>query len=231
MLTGSLFLSGGGDAQDSRLLDAAFATAVDSGPLWYWPVAMDPAEVDYAVCMNWLNSVFAPLGVADIELWNGATGEALLSRFPDFRGVYIGGGNAYRLLSVIRRHDLLPALRRFVEGGGAVYGGSAGAALLGADISTIAHLDEDLSGHADTRGLSLVGGHGVFVHHRERDTPVARSWAHGNGRPVVALHERAGAVVKGGQITAVGFEPVHLIDGTRMQTLQPGETVSLLTWA
>lgn len=226
-VTGSLFLSGGGGAEDSRLLDVAFAAAVGSGPLWYWPVAMEPTGRNYAAALDWLNTVFAPLGVVDIELWDGAGGETPASRLSDFRGVYIGGGNTYRLLSVLRRHDLLPALRRFVEDGGAVYGGSAGAALLGADIGTIAHLDEDISGGADTRGLGLVAGHGVFVHHGPQYLPVAQSWSRRSGRPGVALHERAGAVVKDGRITALGFEPVQLVNATSVQIVQPGATVSL----
>ena len=51
----------------------------------------------------------------------------------------------------------------------------AGAALLGADISTIAH--------------------------RRR-----------NQRPVVALHERAGAAVAGGVLTSVGYELVEIFE-------------------
>lgn len=133
----------------------------------------------------------------------------------EFRGVYIGGGNTFRLLAVLRRSGLLPALQRFVDNGGAVYGGSAGAAVLGADITTVAHLDVDRCRTTDTRGLDQVAGHGVFVHHRPQDAPRAQDWARRNRRPVVALHERAGAVIANGRMTAVGFE-----SGRRRSRLQ-----------
>ncbi|QMU77346.1 type 1 glutamine amidotransferase-like domain-containing protein [Streptacidiphilus sp. PB12-B1b] len=224
-MTGSLFLSGGGGAEDSLRLDTAFASAVGSGPLWYWPVAMVPAESDYAACLEWVTGVFSPLGLNDIQMWDGA-GDEPARRLPEFRGVYIGGGNTFRLLAVLRRNGLLTALKRFLENGGAVYGGSAGAAVMGVDITTVAHLDVDSCHTTDTRGLDLLAGHGVFVHHRLQDTPRAREWARENRRPVVALHERAGAVVADGQFTAVGFEPVHLV-GDQVRSLQPGESVML----
>ena len=225
MVTGSLFLSGGGGAEDSLLLDSAFASAVGSGPLWYWPVAMDPTGVDYTACLDWVTGVFAPLGVDEIHMWDGADGEPA-PRLAEFRGVYIGGGNTFRLLAVLRRHGLPPALQRFVENGGAVYGGSAGAAVLGADITTVAHLDVDSCHTTDPRGLDLLAGHGVFVHHRLQDAPRAQDWARRNGRPVVALDERAGAVLTDGRLTAVGFEPVYLIEN-QVRSLQPGESVVL----
>ncbi|GAA2387645.1 hypothetical protein GCM10010420_08400 [Streptomyces glaucosporus] len=223
-------MAGGGGAEDSRLLDEAFATEIDAGPLWYWPVAMDPAERDYAGCLDWLNGVFAPLGVTGIEVWDGTDGDGNPpSRFAGFRGVYIGGGNTYRLLSAVRRHGLEEPLRRFVADGGAVYGGSAGAALLGADIDTVSHLDEDPYGTDDTGGLDVACGHGVFVHHEQRETPRVQDWARRNGRPVVALHERSGVIVEEGRATVVGFEPVWLVDetGSGVRTLEPGRTVPL----
>jgi len=224
-VTGALFLSGGGDAEDSLLLDTAFAAAVDSGPVWYWPIAKDPAEVDYAACLEWVTGVFTPLGLNEVQMWDGEDDEPA-RHLPEFRGVYIGGGNTFRLLAVLRRSGLLPALQRFVDNGGAIYGGSAGAAVLGADITTVAHLDVDPCRTTDARGLDQVAGHGVFVHHRPQDAPRAQDWARRNRRPVVALHERAGAVIANGRMTAVGFEPVHLIEN-EVRSVQPGESVML----
>ena len=225
VVTGSLFLSGGGDAEDSLPLDSAFASAVGAGPVWYWPVAMDPAENDYAACLEWFNGVFAPLGITEVQMWDGVSGEAA-ERLSDFRGVYIGGGNTFRLLHVLRRERLLSALRQFVRDGGSVYGGSAGAAVLGVDITTIAHLDVDSYSVNDTRGLDLVDEHGVFVHYRPQDASCAQDWVRRNRRPVIALHERAGAVVTEETLTAVGFEPVQLINaGAR--NVHPGETIML----
>lgn len=224
-MTGSLFLAGGGSAEDSLPLDSVFASAVRPGPLWYWPIAMDPVERDYRVCLQWLTDVVTPLGLDQVEMWDGSDDEPA-RRLPEFRGVYIGGGNTFRLLALLRRSGLLPALRRFMQDGGVVYGGSAGAAVLGADVTTVAHLDTDVCGTTDTRGLDFAAGHGVFVHHRPQDAPRVQDWARRNRRPAIALHERAGAVVASGQLTAVGYEPVYLV-GNEVRALQPGESIML----
>lgn len=231
-MSGAVFLSGGGGAEDTVPLHAAFAAAVGSGRLWYWPIALDPVERDYGECLGWLTGALRPFGVTEIDMWDGAdgigTGTATRIAQPltDYRGVYIGGGNTFRLLDIVRRVGLGSALQTFLDDGGVVFGGSAGAALLGADISTIAHLDPDPYGTTDTRGLDRVAGHGVFVHHVPSEVPLVRDWARGNRRPVLALHERAGAVVADGRLTSVGFEPVRLIGGEPddMTDVAPGES-------
>lgn len=68
-MTGAVFLSGGGGAEDSVPLDTAFASAVGSGPLWYWPIALEP--VRHPSCLDWLAGVFGPLGVTEIDMWDG----------------------------------------------------------------------------------------------------------------------------------------------------------------
>lgn len=227
-MAGSIFLSGGGGVADTALLDFAFAAALGSGRLSYWPVAVDPAETAYTDCLDWLSGVLGPFGVAEIDVWDG-TGSGFGRRLPGYSGVYIGGGNTFRLLDVVRRTGMESALQAFIDDGGAVYGTSAGAALLGADISTIAHLDPDPYDTTDTRGLDRIAGHGVFVHHRPEDAPLVRDWVRQNQKPAVALHDRAGAVVTDGRLTAVGYEPVWIFraDGTEALSVKPGESIEL----
>lgn len=219
-MTGRVFLAGGGGSAESRPLDEEFARAVGRGSLSYWPVAFDPRTHDYTECLGWLRQVFAPLGVRDIAMWTGQTPV----HPADFRGVYIGGGNTYRLLSVVRRWDLLDRLRDFVAGGGVVFGGSAGAALLGADISTVAHLDRNDVDIDGTTGADLAAGHGVFVHHEESDLARETVWSAIHGRPALALSEGANAVVAGHAVTAVGAEPVVVVGKDGYRKLSPGAT-------
>jgi dipeptidase E len=219
-VTGHVFLAGGGDSSDSRPLDQAFARVVGAGPLSYWPVAFDPQLHSYDECLRWLRDVYEPLGVGDITMWTGDR-----AVFPgDYRAVYIGGGNTYRLLALVRRWGLLDQLRDFVAGGGAVFGGSAGAAVLGADITTIAHLDRNEVGLDDTRGADLAAGHGVFVHHEETDIARETVWSAMLGRPALALSERANAIVTGNLVTAVGADPVVVVGTEGHHMISPGAT-------
>jgi dipeptidase E len=219
-VAGWVFLAGGGGACDSRPLDKQFARAIGGGALSYWPVALDPETNDYTSCLAWLRGIYEPLGIRRISMW---TGDRPI--FPaDYQGIYIGGGNTYRLSSIIRRWKLLDQLREFVAGGGMVFGGSAGAALLGADVTTTAHLDRNDVGLTDTQGVDLSAGHGVFVHHQDSDLPREIVWSATYRRPAIALTERANAVAAGTTITAIGPDPLLMVDHLGCRRLAPGAT-------
>ena len=157
-----LILAGGGDAPDSRPLDETFAGWLGPhGRLLYLPIASSPKADGYARHRAWITSVFAPLGLTRIEMWDGLDGHgpAELQRFD---GVYIGGGNTFRLLHLLRESRFDLALGTYARADGAVYGGSAGAILLGRDIASCAHDDPNTVGLSDTRALDLIGSHDVW---------------------------------------------------------------------
>ncbi len=92
--------------------------------LLYLPVAMNGAEPSYDACLAWITSVFAPLGVADIVMWTDLAGKTVDDVRP-FGAVYIGGGNTFRLLHILRVTGADRALATYIADGGIVYGGSA----------------------------------------------------------------------------------------------------------
>ncbi len=222
-----LLLAGGGGAEDSRPLDALFAAWTGrGGRMLYVPVAMDERVRSYDSSYAWISSVFEPLGVGEIELWTELPrgNDSGLARFDS---VYIGGGNTYRLLHAMRSSGFAEVLARFADRGGAVYGGSAGAAVLGRDISTVASMDANEVGLTDTRGLDLVGGYSAWCHYEPGHDPEIRCYVAGRGEPVLALPERAGVCVSGEGIRAVGYEPVAVFrpgeDGAEI--IPPGARV------
>ncbi|MFD1732951.1 Type 1 glutamine amidotransferase-like domain-containing protein [Deinococcus malanensis] len=125
----------------------------------------------------------------------------------EFDGVYIGGGNTFRLLHLLREHSLDAALKRYAFGGGAVYGGSAGAILMGSDILSCAHDDADVIGLQSTTALNFLGGHDVWCHYQPEQHAQVQAYADLHQRPVYALPARGGLVVHSGQIEFGGFEP------------------------
>ncbi|MET9019537.1 Type 1 glutamine amidotransferase-like domain-containing protein [Actinopolymorpha sp. NPDC004070] len=217
-MTGRVFLAGGGRPEVSKPLDEQFAHAIGAGPLAFWPVGAEPER--YAGAEAWLRDIYEPFGVRDISTWTGDTPPT----FTGVRGIYIGGGNTYRLLAHAQRFGLLDRLREYVATGGMVFGGSAGAALLGADISTVAHLDRNDDKVVDTTGADLAAGHAVFVHHADGDLPREAVWTATYRRPVLALTEHANAIVAGNAVTAVGPDPVLLVSPAGRRKLAPGST-------
>lgn len=101
--------------------------------LLYLPLAL--REEQHTAAAAWLRSTLEPLGVCHIESWSAFDGHDPCE-LSDFDGIYIGGGNTYRLLQQVRTSGFDRAITRFIREGRPVYGGSAGAILLGSDIDT-----------------------------------------------------------------------------------------------
>src|SRR3989339_1430483 len=95
-----LFLSGGGSGNESEQIDAEFIKALDkTKPVLYIPIAIDTEKHPYGECLEWLKNNFQPFGFDNFVMW---TEEDLkdkkMADFEQFGGIYIGGGNTFKLL-------------------------------------------------------------------------------------------------------------------------------------
>jgi dipeptidase E len=207
-----IILGGGGGADDERPLNEIYAAWVGTrGRVLYWPVALRGTRT-FESCFEWISASFEPLGITDITMWTELTGhrESELDRFD---GVYIGGGNTYSLLAELRESGFDRYLESFARLGKAVYGGSAGAAVLGRDIRTVDHMDHNLVRLTDMTGLNLADGHAVWVHYTPAYDSLVHSFMERYKLPVLALSEKAGLAIEDDGIRSGGFEPVWRFDG------------------
>ncbi len=219
---GSLFLSGGGDRKNTEKFDEEFRRQIGQAkPLLYIPIAMD-GEIPYADCLQWMRDVFHPLGIRDIVMWTDLhrKSAADLQQFP---GVYIGGGNTFHLLNEMRNSGFDAVLEEYIKGGGVVYGGSAGAIILGSNIMTSAHLDDNRVGVHDFAGLDVLDGLAVWCHYEDENDEMIRRYIEDFDAPVIALPEESGAYFQDGHIKVTGTKSAYLFIGDDKVELQPGE--------
>jgi len=147
-----------------------------------------------------------------------------LDELEHFKAIYIGGGNTFRLLHLFRSSGFDTALINFMKSGGAVYGGSAGAILLGRDIMTCAHMDPNDVGLDNTTGLDVINGYAVWCHYRfEDDARIARFVEEYN-LAVLALSERSGICIENEQLLALGFEGVRKFTKNGKQYIEVGQS-------
>jgi dipeptidase E len=207
-----LGLAGGGDVDDSRLQDEAFAARIGPrGRVLYWPIAMRgmrPLES----CLDWIRAAFAPLNVTDITLWSDLAAHRV-SELDAFDALFIGGGNTFSLLHEIRQSGFEDGLKAYVRSGKVVYGGSAGAVIWGRDIQTVNHLDRNDAHLSNTEGLDMAEGHAIWVHYRPEDDARIRTHMETHRYPVLALSERTGIIIETTGMRTVGFDPVFRFDG------------------
>lgn len=204
-------LGGGGGAADSRLLDEVFAAWIGSGgKLLYLPCALRGIR-PFPSCLEWMTTTFAPFDVTDITMWNDLS-EHRATELDEFDAVYIGGGNTFALLAELRRSGFEHTLTEYVRRGKAIYGGSAGAAVLGRDIRTVTYLDRNEVGLVETRGLNLAKGHAIWVHYQPQDDHLIEAYVRQYRQSVIALSERSGIVIEQDRLRTVGFEPAYRFD-------------------
>jgi dipeptidase E len=207
-------LGGGGGAVDSRLLDEVFAAWIGSeSRLLYLPCALRGIR-PFESCLEWITAAFAPLKITRITMWTDLP-DHQLGELDQFDAVYIGGGNTFALLAELRKSGFENHLKEFVRRGKAVYGGSAGAAVLGQDIRTVTYLDRNEVGLVETQGLDLAYGHAIWVHYQPQDDDLIDEYVRQYHQPVLALSERSGIVIENESMRAVGFEPVYRFDGQK----------------
>ncbi len=205
-------LAGGGGADDSRLLDEVFASWIGPrGRLLYWPIALGGLR-PFQACFDWVKALFVPLNITDITMWTDLA-EHRAGDLDAFDAVYIGGGNTYSLLAQLAESGFDRSLKAYLAEGRAIYGGSAGAAVLGRDIQTVAHLDSNELGLGHTSGLNLADDHDIWVHYQAKDDTLIEAYVREHQRPVLAISERAGIVIEAATIRAAGFEAAYRFDG------------------
>ena len=222
-----IIAAGGGGPQDERpLLELFSAWAGTTGRVLFLPIAQAGTGRPPADCLAWGRAALAPFGVMDITMWTDLEAEDH-SGLGEFDAVFIGGGNTFSLLDQVRRSGFDAALARFLSGGGAVYGGSAGAILFGRDILTCAHLDEDRVGLADTHGLDAMGGYCVWCHYGAEDDARIAEYIARHGWPVLALSERAGVSAEDGVLTARGYDPTYVFTAGDMRAMPVGAKIPM----
>ena len=223
-----LFLNGGGCGEAAQEAYRRFGGVIDRAkPLLYIPLAMEPE--DYPSCLEWITGELGSLGVG---IRMARSGEELAGLdFADYGGVFIGGGNTYTLLHRLKKGGLA-RLRACLEGGGAVFGGSAGAIIFGADIDTCRYADENLVGLTDTQGLGLLGGVSLLCHYGNEGPEITQKHT-GHllglsqaGRQIWALPEEDTLILHGGGAEVVGSRPYAVFDRGGQSWRQPGEAVA-----
>lgn len=218
-------LAGGGGAGDSRLLDELFAAWIGpQGRLLYWPLAFRGIR-PFQSCLEWIRATFGPLGITNITMWTDLS-EHRAAELDDFDAVYIGGGNTFVLLKQLQESGFKLHIKAYAHSGHPIYGGSAGAVVLGRDIRTVTHLDRNDSGLSETRGLNIAEGYAIWVHYQPHDDNLIDAYFQKYRQPVLAISERSGIVIEKTRFHTVGFELAYRFDSQGKFEIQGGAQLS-----
>ena len=149
-----------------------------------------------------------------------------LEVIKEFDGIYIGGGNTWSLSQEIRESGFADVLIQYIEAGGQVYGGSAGAIIMGKRIDT--HDDENKIGLQDVSGFNLLNNFSVASHFKDEQNDRFKAWVSDHNLPIVCLPEETGLVIESGVALCVGTKPcvIYFSNGTKKE-VSPEESFDL----
>ncbi len=199
-----IFLGGGGDTIQSKEIDELYGHAVgQGGRVLYIPVALGDSY-DFSSCLNWFMSAYQIFSFKVEMLTDLSTID--FSRLEQFESIYIGGGKTFDLLQRIKETNFIDLLRKFINSGKIVYGGSAGAIILGKDISTASLgkcSDTNEVNITDLSGLDVVNGYAVHCHYDGEEESVQK-FAFEHDLKIIAISEDGGVFIDGDEIKVVG---------------------------
>ena len=111
-----------------------------------------------------------------------------LIKLNDYGAVFIGGGNTFKLLKKIKESGFDKKLIKYYKSGGTIYGGSAGAIILGKDINTaLMCKDADVNEVKlkDISGMNLIGGYDIQCHFEDNQIKEHQEYIKESGREIV----------------------------------------------
>ncbi len=204
-----LFISGGGSEKESYPLDKEFIQniASEGKSILYIPIAIDTSFVKYEACYDWIINSLTALSseFIDITMWTNLN-DKTRDDLNKFDAVYIGGGNTFKLLQHIYESNFFIILKEFINKGGIIYGGSAGAIIMGKNIDTVS--EENNKNYKYSKGLSVIGDYSIICHYQENLDKKIEEYIAIYNNPVIALSQKSGVKIIGNIMKVIGHDPV-----------------------
>jgi len=207
-MKGKLYLAGGGSEKQSFTPDKEIFKNVKN--ILYIPFAWDEDET-YESCRKWFCQMLSLHHKISYYMMKDLY-ENL--DFNKYDLVYISGGNTFKLLKELRESNLDKKLITYLNNGGNIYGGSAGAIIWGKTIETVLlgkYPDKNKVQLTNLTGFNLIN-YDIFCHYTETsDKKSAQEYSKLAKRKLIAIPEECVVEITNGKINRMfGTEKVEL---------------------
>ena len=232
----NLILCGGGWGQKTTSSNKLFESLIKgSKPVLYIPFARESSDDNYQYCKTWLiTKAFKDIKLGDIIVLNSAE-EIADKSINDFGGVFIGGGNPYKLLKELTDGRVIDWLNKYLQTDGVIYGSSAGAMLFGKNVDSAEYLVKNEVGLQNTDGLNKVFGMSIAPHYTNANNSISQKATtylvkYSKKTPVLALPEEDSLYINNKNVTVIGTKPYcFFVDGKSVE-FQPNITYAKETF-
>lgn len=162
-----IFLCGGGCGQQTVDANKKLNEVIDHNkPILYIPLAM-PSE-RYPSCYEWIKDELKGIDVPNIDMVVSGT-DLFNKNLENYSALFIGGGNTFKLLKDLKDSGSFEKIKVFIENNGVVFGGSAGAIILGQCIDTCKYADKNEVDLKDLMGFDVISHFSFLCHFTNQD--------------------------------------------------------------
>lgn len=218
-----LYLSGGG--KESFELEERFADVVDkSKPILYVPVAMYEKDHPYPDCLEWMKKFLSKVSIENIEMVINLN-KISVKDVDKYGGLYIGGGNTFKLLKEIKDSGFDKIIKEFMKRDIPISGGSAGAVIYGKTITTSLSADPNKVKLIDFSAFNKLKGYEIWPHYSSnQDQKIMEFRREHNIKKILAISEDAGIQVINKNIEIVG-KSAYLFDEPIKREIKKGKCI------
>lgn len=216
---GMIILSGGGDADKTKIIDSLFLKHLSRNNIYFIPIAKTSDKNGYSKSCMWLKNKFYNLNKISINV-KMILDLKNVDEIDNDSAIYIGGGNTYKLLKIMHDSKFLPILKKHYEEGGLIYGASAGAVIMGLDISTYIvdkYIKENEKfNYTLSSGLSLIGNYSILTHYNENENMKVKEYFLKYSNPIIAIPEGSGILVSDKSMRVIEGSTVTIFENSRI---------------
>jgi len=195
-----LILAGGGNKKQSKLIDSFFLKLLERTKkrILYVPVAR-MSKNDYDDCKKWFFNTFPSL--KNSTKTATSLKEFTNSNIDEFDSIYIGGGNTFKLISEIKSSGFDIFLMKFASKNKIIYGGSAGAIILGKNILTTQDRNDFKVNNFD--GLNLINNWSVWPHFQNSELNKVKKFVFQKSSNVISIPENSGCYIDDNKLCTI----------------------------
>lgn len=217
----NLILNGGGCGNQVKESYKLFADLVKGGKVVYIPLAWNHGS--YKGCLEFLSNELKHYGITNIDLITNAK-QITRKKLDEAKGVFIGGGNTYKLLKMLKNTSAFKNIQHYMEKEDSVImGGSAGALIFGKSIDTCK--DDGLNiknicdinevNLTDTRGFNVLNDYSLIVHYQKLKAQIPQTQLRINrllkeGNKLICLPEETSLYVHNNEFKFIGSKPAKI---------------------
>lgn len=214
-----IFLCGGGCGQQTVDANKKLNKVIDHNkPILYIPLAM-PSE-RYPSCYEWIKDELKGVDVPNIDMV--VSGADLFNKnLENYSALFIGGGNTFKLLKDLKDSGSFEKIKIFIENNGIVFGGSAGAIILGQCIDTCKYSDKNEVDLKDLMGFDVVSHFSFLCHFTNQDekkTKLNKNYLLelSKKKKIIALPEEDTIYYENGKFEIIGNRPFYIFEEGNM---------------